>query len=124
MKNLLTLIKENKGIISIVGGSILAATGIVMRKRKSLKCAEIVKEFQETDAIIKQCAEECSKEEYSEEDKSLDLLKNAINTMVKTAKVLFVPYTTILLGGCITISGFFIVYKEKYMNEESVQYAY
>lgn len=125
MKNLLNIIKENKGLISIIGGSILAATGLVMLKSQHVKAVkhEIAKQALEMKAVIDDCSENCSDEEYSEKDKLDDSIKVAAIVIRAMIKLLWIPYTIFLVGGVFTINGFFIVYKQKYMIKESVNYA-
>lgn len=122
MKNLLNIINEHKGIISIIGGSVFATVGAVMIKKASLKCETIMKEYVEVANMIEECAVNCSSEEYSEEDKQMDTFKNAINTIIKKVKLFLLPVTVLLTSVYIICNGFFIVYKKRPKYEGGAQY--
>lgn len=96
---------DKKGIALLLGGIGVTTLGVVMAKKASLKCAQIVKEHENAVAMIEDCAERCTEEEYSEADRISDTAINNAQTGIKLIKLYAIPGLSIVAGGCMVLKG-------------------
>ena len=105
------ILDNKKNIFIMVAGVGAVAAGLIMRKKATLKCMEIIKEFEEVEELIDKTAEEC--DEYTEENKEKDHETNKIQTAIKVVSVYAVPYTSIVVGGCLILNGSLKTFNKK-----------
>ena len=107
------LLNNKKALVLITGGAIGLASGLIIRNKAKLKCAEIMKEFVSNQELIDHVSE--TSEDYSEEDRQNDITINKTQTTIKIIKAYAPTYITLVTSGILVINGT-ICLKKSYNN--------
>ncbi|MPN39245.1 hypothetical protein SDC9_186773 [bioreactor metagenome] len=117
MSKFLDAIKNNKEIIMTAGGIGATIAGVIIAKKSTLKCKEILNTHKENVVIIEEVFEVANEEEYNETDMENDLKINNAQTVISLAKTYSLPTIIILSGIFLTTNGIIKITKRRVYNE-------
>lgn len=112
MKNLI-----NKNNLLILGGLGLAVTGAVLMKKASLKSAVIMEARKQDLDTIEAC--DAIYDDYTEEDKTKDIVIVNTQATIKLAKIYAFPAGIFIAGSCVAVNRIMTtIYKKGDVDNE------
>lgn len=100
-----------KNMLITAGGIGATIAGVILIKKSTLKCNEIIKEHMDNKETIEKCANEADPELYTEEDFENDVKINNAQTVIKIVKTYMLPVGLTVVGGFIVGNGIINIYK-------------
>lgn len=116
--NIINKIKEHKNILMTAGGIGVTITGVILMRKASLKCKELIKQHEKNVKTIAEVANTVSREEYTDEDIQNDININNVQTTVKIVMSYALPSALTIVGGCTAVNGLIRIYRGTILNIE------